>query len=72
MHPRFEVTREYSVRILGELSNEQISLLKSGIRLDDGPAKFESIQFEGGEGTNKWYKVAINEGRKGSNAERKN
>lgn len=63
MHPRFEVTREYSVRILGELSNEQISLLKSGIRLDDGPAKFESIQFEGGEGTNKWYKVAINEGR---------
>jgi 23S rRNA pseudouridine2605 synthase len=63
MHPKYEVDREYSVRILGEVSEEQIKKFGKGIELDDGTAKFESITFEGGEGSNKWYRVVLKEGR---------
>ena len=63
MHPKYEVDREYSVRILGEVSEEQIKKFTKGIDLDDGTAKFESISFEGGEGANKWYRVVLKEGR---------
>jgi 23S rRNA pseudouridine2605 synthase len=37
--------------------------LESGIVLEDGNAKFESINFEGGEGANKWYRVVLKEGK---------
>lgn len=63
MHPRYEVEREYAVRILGELNPEQMSQLTQGIELEDGPANFESIYASGGEGANKWYQVVIKEGR---------
>jgi 23S rRNA pseudouridine2605 synthase len=63
MHPRYEVEREYAVRILGELSEGQMLHLTLGIELEDGVAKFESIYSNGGEGANKWYQVVIKEGR---------
>ncbi len=62
-HPRFEVEREYAVRLLGELSAEQIAQLKSGIELEDGFAKFDAIMEQGGEGSNHWYRIIIREGR---------
>ncbi len=64
MHPRFEVEREYAVRILGELSDEQIRQLLDGVELDDGPAQLQSCFRAGGEGVNRWYRVVIKEGRK--------
>jgi len=63
MHPKYEVEREYSVRILGELSEDQIKEFKAGIEVEGGKAKFESIYFEGGDGANKWYRVVLKEGR---------
>ena len=38
MHPRYEILREYSVRVLGELTPEQEDQLMDGIELEDGPA----------------------------------
>jgi 23S rRNA pseudouridine2605 synthase len=64
MHPRFEVEREYAVRVLGELSEEMIQQLTSGVELDDGPARLQSLYVAGGEGANRWYRVIITEGRK--------
>jgi 23S rRNA pseudouridine2605 synthase len=64
MHPRFEVEREYAVRVLGELSEEMIRKLLDGVELDDGPAKLQSLFVAGGEGANRWYRVVIMEGRK--------
>ena len=63
MHPRYEIEREYSVRVLGELTDNQISQLRAGIRLEDGLARFEQISLKGGEGSNHWYQVILKEGR---------
>ncbi|GGY02842.1 hypothetical protein GCM10011289_01230 [Paludibacterium paludis] len=63
MHPSFEVEREYAVRVLGELTDEQRRELCREIELDDGPARFERIVDQGGEGANHWYRVVIKEGR---------
>lgn len=63
MHPRYEVQREYAVRILGELTEEQRQQLLTGIQLEDGPAKFLYVDSAGGEGANRWYKVGLKEGR---------
>jgi len=63
MHPRYELEREYAVRILGELTEEQVKSLIDGIQLEDGPAKFNLLRDEGGEGANHWYRVTISEGR---------
>jgi 23S rRNA pseudouridine2605 synthase len=63
MHPRYGIEREYAVRILGELSQENTAQLKSGITLDDGQAKFLRLAMGGGDGANRWYHVALTEGR---------
>ena len=63
MHPRYEVEREYAVRIFGELTEAQLHQLQIGIELDDGPANFDSIFAQGGEGANHWYQVILREGR---------
>ncbi len=63
MHPRYEIEREYAVRILGELTPELIEQLKTGIELEDGMAHFNTVFEAGGEGVNKWYHVTLNEGR---------
>lgn len=64
MHPRFEVEREYAVRVLGELTEDMIAELLAGVELDDGPAQLQSCFAAGGEGANRWYRVVIKEGRK--------
>jgi 23S rRNA pseudouridine2605 synthase len=63
MHPRFGLEREYAVRVLGALSNEERQRLLDGVRLDDGMAQFGGIEEGGGEGSNCWYRVTISEGR---------
>jgi len=64
MHPRYELEREYAVRVLGQLDANKIERLTSGIRLDDGVARCDRIQDVGGEGVNHWYRLVIREGRK--------
>jgi 23S rRNA pseudouridine2605 synthase len=63
MHPRFGLEREYAVRVLGALNNEEKKRLLEGVSLDDGVAQFSSIEAGGGEGANCWYRVTISEGR---------
>lgn len=62
-HPRFEIEREYAVRILGELTPEMQKQLLQGVELEDGPAQLVRLLDQGGEGVNHWYRVIIREGR---------
>lgn len=63
MHPRYGAEREYAVRVLGELAADQQERLVKGIALDDGEARFGSLESLGGEGSNRWYRVTLHEGR---------
>jgi 23S rRNA pseudouridine2605 synthase len=63
-HPRFEVEREYAVRVMGELTEEQKEkLLKTGVDIDGESCTFDSIEDRGGEGSNHWYHVVLREGK---------
>lgn len=74
MHPSFEIPRVYAVRVLGELTPEIRARLLSGVELDDGPAKAESLvsadppEVDGEEssivrGANRWFEITMREGR---------
>lgn len=63
MHPSYQMDREYAVRVMGEVDDEMIERLKTGVMLDDGPARFTDIVASGGEGINRWYHVCLMEGR---------
>ncbi|MEO8331242.1 MAG: pseudouridine synthase [Gallionella sp.] len=64
MHPRFEIEREYAVRVQGTMTEAQMNqALNQGIELEDGLVKFEILEDQGGEGFNHWYRVMLKEGR---------
>ncbi len=64
MHPSYQMDREYAVRVRGEVDEEMIERLKTGVMLEDGPAKFTDIkEAPGGEGFNHWYHCVVMEGR---------
>lgn len=63
MHPSTQIEREYAVRVHGEVTPAMIKILKKGMHLEDGLARFEQITDAGGEGSNHWYHVMVKEGR---------
>ena len=63
MHPSSEIEREYAVRVLGEVTDDDIAQLKEGVALDDGMAHFDKVSYVGGQGANHWYHVTLKEGR---------
>lgn len=62
-HPRFEIEREYAVRVMGEVTREQAQAFTRGVKLEDGVAQFELFDEQGGAGSNRWYRVVVREGR---------
>ena len=66
MHPRYEVEREYAVRVhRPPRATSRCSSSSTGIELADGSAKCEKVEDGGGEeeGANHWYHVVLKEGR---------
>ncbi|WP_113906419.1 23S rRNA pseudouridine(2605) synthase RluB [Aliidiomarina celeris] len=63
MHPKYEVEREYAVRVFGEVTDAHIQKLRKGVKLEDGFAQFKKIKRQGGEGMNQWFHVTLTEGR---------
>ncbi|HXH02528.1 MAG TPA: 23S rRNA pseudouridine(2605) synthase RluB [Candidatus Competibacteraceae bacterium] len=63
MHPAGEVEREYAVRVLGEVTPQILERLTTGVTLEDGEARFDSLVDQGGDGANHWFHVTLKEGR---------
>lgn len=64
MHPRYGLEREYLARVRGELRPEELARLSQGVLLDGVPARFERVDtHRNAEGTNRWYRVVLQEGR---------
>ena len=63
-HPSYQLVRDYAVRIFGQVDDALLRRLTEGVRLEDGPAAFESIRaLDAGEAANRWYRVRLREGR---------
>jgi 23S rRNA pseudouridine2605 synthase len=62
MHPSTAIEREYAVRVRGEVTPAMLARLTTGVALEDGVARFDTIVDAGGQGTNHWYHVILREG----------
>jgi 23S rRNA pseudouridine2605 synthase len=73
MHPSSEVEREYMVTVKGRPSAASLQSLRSGVTLEDGPARFDSVEPapKASAGTGVWanaafdtsFRVVLREGR---------
>ena len=65
MHPKYELDREYAVRVRGIVKAEIIKKLKEGVNLSDGRASFDDIvpHKKKSEGANQWFYVVVRSGR---------
>ena len=50
MHPRFEVDKLYAVQTERAISDDELQILRTGVELDDGPARADEVAFIPPEG----------------------
>ena len=64
MHPSTGIDREYAVRVLGNVADQNLRNLREGVMLEDGLARFTDIKKPKDlVGANNWYYVVLVEGR---------
>ncbi|VAW45260.1 Ribosomal large subunit pseudouridine synthase B [hydrothermal vent metagenome] len=65
MHPSYEMEREYTVRVFGDVTDVTIKKMQAGVTLEDGVARFTRIQKmkQSDEGQNKWFRVTLKQGK---------
>ncbi len=65
MHPSNEIEREYMVRVFGDVTEEKLQQLETGVELEDGMARFDKIIAinHDEESQNNHFKVTLHEGR---------
>ena len=63
MHPRFQVPRTYLAKVKGQPDPATLSLLREGVRLEDGLVKPEQVELERATDKNTWLRLVVAEGR---------
>jgi 23S rRNA pseudouridine2605 synthase len=67
MHPSSGMDREYVVRVMGQVDDDSIARMKSGVMLEDGEAKFMDVvaikDKKKEEAINQWFYCTLMEGR---------
>lgn len=63
MHPRYEVEKEYLVKLSGSLTGEELKQMTTGIPLEGRNYRVRSIIPLSRTEKNAWYRVTIVEGR---------
>ncbi len=62
-HPRYEIDKEYHVRVQGGVSPAQIARLAAGVNLEDGKTAPATVELLKESEHNTWISVTIHEGR---------
>ena len=63
-HPTYEIAKTYLATVIGEANRRLIRTLKSGIELDDGPARADYVQIVDVLDGKSLIRVELHEGRK--------
>src|SRR5574338_682727 len=62
-HPRYGHSRVYLVKVKGDPPAEALERMKSGLRLEDGPARALEVAVHEHADRNVWIRVVVGEGR---------
>jgi 23S rRNA pseudouridine2605 synthase len=63
MHPRFEIDREYAVRVFGNVVENTLNRLRAGVDVEGETYAFEDVVRGNGRGANRWYYCIVRQGR---------
>ncbi len=63
MHPSRQIEREYACRVLGDVNDDVVRRLLTGVDLDGVRCRFTDLQPGRGDGANRWYYVVLMQGR---------
>lgn len=66
MHPKFQLTRKYQVRIFGQVNNKMLDQMRHGVVIEGDKLKFDhikSIHKNNQEAINQWFEVTLKQGK---------
>jgi len=63
LHPRFEISKVYQVKVSGIPGEKTLSVLRQGIKLEDGMATALSVRIMKLLGRKAWLEIEVHEGR---------
>lgn len=63
MHPRFKLPKTYRVRVKGQVSEDAVERLRSGVMLDDGPTQPARVELLKAASDASLLRITITEGR---------
>jgi 23S rRNA pseudouridine2605 synthase len=63
MHPSFEVSKTYQVKVHGQITQPVLNKLLKGIELEDGPIKADKARFISASGNHSLVEVELHSGK---------
>jgi 23S rRNA pseudouridine2605 synthase len=62
-HPKYQIDREYAVRIFGNVDQKILRNVKNGVEVDGEIFAFKDVVPGEGSGSNKWFYCVVQTGR---------